>query len=391
MIIGLVGKPNVGKSTFFKASTLANVEIANYPFTTIQSNQGIGYVRVKCPEADVGKKCKPKYGYCIDGERFVPVKLVDVAGLVPEAHKGKGKGNEFLDDLREADCLIHILDASGKTDAEGNLTENYDVTKDVEFLEYELVMWIKQILSKNWTSLERKATQTSLSSEITQQLSGLKIKEEDVKDMMKELELSERGSEWSEEDLLEFAKHIRAKSKPIIIAANKSDMEGSEKNIEKLKKKFSDLMIIPCSADSELALREASKGKLIEYTPGDKKFDLSGKVSNKQKQALDNINKILKQYKSTGVQACLNNAVFDFLKYIVVYPVENENKLSDSKGNILPDAILLPSDSTTLDLAYAIHTDIGDKFVGAVDAKTKKKLGKESKLKDGDIIKILTK
>ncbi len=84
--IGIAGKPNAGKSTFFKAATLADAEIANYPFTTIKPNVGIGYVRVKCVCQELGVKCNE----CIDGWRFIPVKLIDIAGLVPDAHKGGG-------------------------------------------------------------------------------------------------------------------------------------------------------------------------------------------------------------------------------------------------------------------------------------------------------------
>jgi len=395
MLIGLVGHPNTGKSTFFKACTLANVAIAPYPFTTIKPNIGAGYVRVKCPEISEeklkGKKCKPNHGYCLKGERFVPFKLIDVAGLVPEAYLGKGRGNEFLNELIEADCLIHILDASGKTNEHGELTENYDISKDIIFLEKEIDFWIKQILTKNWNSLERKAQSTSLIKEIHQQLSGLKIKEEDVKEIIKKLNLNEKGS-WTEKDSLKFSEKIREKSKPMIIAANKSDLEASKENIKKLKEKFPDLLIIPCSSDYELALREASKFGLIDYVPGENEFKIkSNKLDQQQKSALEKIQKFLSENKTTGIQACLNKAVFDFLNFIVVYPVENEHHFSDSKGNILPDAFLLPENSTALDLAFVVHTDIGNKFIGAIDCKTGKKLGKDSKLKDGDIVKILTK
>lgn len=385
MIIGLVGKPNSGKSTFFKACTLANVEIANYPFTTIKANEGVGFVRVKCPVDN----CKPNHGFCIDGERFVPVKMIDVAGLVPGASEGKGRGNEFLSDLSEADVLIHVLDASGKTDEKGNPTDNYEISKDVEWLEEEIVKWIAGILKKNWKTLERKAKTTNLILEIAKQLSGLKIKEEDVKQIVKKLGLNEK--DWTEKQILFFSKEIRKKSKPIIIAANKADYSGAKENIKKLKKKFPDILIVPCSAESELALREAANTKLINYVSGNKDFKEIGKLSEQQKEALEVIkDDMLEHYGRTGVQECLNKAVFDFLDYIVVYPVENENKMSDSKGNVLPDAVLLPNSSNCLDLAYAIHTDIGEKFIAALDAKTKRKLGKESVLKDGDIIKIMT-
>jgi len=392
MLIGLVGKPNAGKSTFFKACTLASVAIAPYPFTTIEPNQGVGFVRVKCPEAVARKKCQPNHGYCIEGERFVPVKLIDVAGLVPEAHLGKGRGNEFLNDLSEADCLIHVLDISGKSDEHGNPTENYDVVKDVEFLEKEIDMWIKKILAKNWKSMEHKARQTgNISEGVALQLSGLKIKEEEVSEIIKRLDLEK--NEWSDSDLYKFAREIRKKNKPIIIAANKADRKEAKENLEKLKNKFPDLLIVPCSAESELALREAAKDEIIDYIPGNREFKIlnEARLNQKQKAALNFVEKnVLDIYGSTGIQKCLNEAVFSFLKFIAVYPVENEHHFCDSKGNILPDAFLLPQGSTALDLAFAIHTDIGKAFIGAIDCKTGKKIGKESKLKNGDIIKILT-
>lgn len=398
MLIGLVGAPNSGKSTFFKACTLANVAIAPYPFTTIEANEGVGFVRVKCPEQEIkqlkdnNKKCQPQHGFCIKGERFVPIKLIDVAGLVPEAHKGKGRGNEFLNDLREADLLIQVLDASGKTDIQGNAAENYNVCQHVEFLENEIDMWIYGILEKNWKSLIRKSNTIKFSLVLAEQLSGLKIKENDVKEIMKKLELSERGEAWKEAHILEFVREIRKKSKPIIIAANKSDRKEAKENIEKLKKEFPETLIIPCSAESELALREAAKVGLIEYIPGNKGFNTIGQLSEQQKKALEIIKKdVLDKYETTGIQECLNEAIFSFLKYIVVFPVENEHHFSDKQGRILPDAHLLPKDSTALDLAFAIHTDIGKNFAAAIDSKTGKKLGKESELKDKDVVKIMAK
>jgi len=398
MLIGLVGKPSSGKSTFFKACTLAEVDIASYPFTTIKANEGVGFVRVRCPETELkelkekDKKCNPQHGFCIKGERFVPIKLIDVAGLVPGAHKGKGRGNEFLNDLREADLLIHILDASGKTDAEGNPAENYPVEEDIKFLRNEIDMWIYGILERNWKTLIRKSKTSKFSAVLGEQLSGLKIKEDDVKQVMKKLELSEKAEHWQEAHILEFAREIRKKSKPIIVAANKVDIKEGKKNYEKLRDKFPETLIVPCSAESELALREASKTELIDYTPGDKEFSVKGKLNDKQKKALEIIKKNLNEFeKGTGVQEVLNKAVFDFLKYIVVYPVENERHYSSKKGNILPDVHLLPEGSRAIDLAYAIHSDIGKSFTAAIDCKTGKKLGKETQLKNGDVVKIMAK
>jgi len=398
MLIGIIGKPNVGKSTFFKACTLAEVEIASYPFTTIKANEGVGFVRVKCPETELKelkekeKTCNPQHGFCIRGERFVPVRLVDVAGLVPEAHKGKGRGNEFLNDLMEADLLIQVLDASGRTDEQGNPTEGYNVEEEVEFLREEVDMWIYGLLESKWHSLSRKSHTTKLSEVLAEQLSGLKIKEETVKMVMKLLELSEKANGWTDAHILEFAREIRKRSKPIIIAANKADRKEAGENIKKLRERYPETLIVPCSAESELALREAGKDKLIDYIPGDKAFEITGKLNEKQEKALQIIRKeVLENYNSTGVQNCLNEAVFSFLKYFVVFPVENEHHFSSKKGNILPDAHLLPEHSTSLDLAYAIHSDIGKNFTAAIDCRTGKKLGKDSELRERDVVKIVAK
>lgn len=395
MLIGIVGKPNVGKSTFFKAITLAEVAIAPYPFTTIKANEGVGFIKVKCPEFELKTKCKPNHGFCINGWRFIPVKLLDVAGLVPGAHLGKGLGNKFLDDLRQADVLIHVVDASGLTNEEGKPTENYDTTKDIKFLEDEIDRWFYNIVGENWKVLTRKA---QISEEkpveiLADQFSGLKITTEMVKQAIKNCGLEEYFVSWNEDQLLEFVRELRKLSKPLIIAANKCDALKARANIEKLKKEFPDKIIVPCSAESELALREAARNFKINYISGEKVFIAhEDKLNEQQKRALQFIQeKILNIYDSTGVQQCLNEAVFSLLKYIVVYPVENENHFTDAKDNVLPDAPLMPQGSKAIDLAFAIHTDIGNKFVAAIDARSHKRLAKDYLLKNGDIIRIITK
>ena len=394
MLIGLVGKPSVGKSTFFKAATLAEVEIASYPFTTIKANNGVGYVRVDCLEKEFGVKCNPQKGFCIKGQRFVPVELMDVAGLVPGAHEGKGLGNQFLDDLTKADAFIHVVDLSGTTDNEGKPVRDHDVCSDVKFLEKELNMWYYNIFIKAWRSFARKAEQekSKFSEAITKQFSGLKVDEEHVKEAMRKLNLPEKPSQWKEDHLLGFASMLRKLSKPMIVAANKIDIQKAKENYEKLKKEFSDLLIIPCSADSELALRQAAKAEIIEYIPGDKEFTIIKDVSDKQKSALERIKKdILEVYdQGTGVQSVLNSAVFSLLNYIAVFPV-GASKLADSKGNVLPDCFLLPKGSTALDFAFFLHTDFGKGFIKAINAKTKMVLGKDYVLKHRDGLEIITK
>lgn len=394
MIIGVVGKANIGKSTFFKAATLADIAIANYPFTTIQKNEGVAFVRVECAEKFFNVKCNPKFGYCVNGIRFVPVQLIDVAGLVPEAHLGKGRGNQFLNDLSQADVLIHIVDASGSTNEHGELVQvnSYDPENDIKFLEIELDMWYFGILKKGWEKFSRQVQQEKqqISKALFKQLSGLKASESMVENSLKKLRLSEDPTKWSDENLKQLAKELRVLSKPMLIAANKIDIPEAQQNFERIKKQFSNYTIIPCSADSELALREASKHNLISYIPGSNKFEITGKLNEKQLNALNYIQEnVLNKYGSTGVQQILDTATFKLAKQIAVFPVAL-NKLTDQYGNVLPDCIFINENSTALDFAFKIHSDIGNNFIKAVDIKTKKIIGKDHKLKNLDVIEIVT-
>ncbi len=395
MLIGVVGKANVGKSTFFKATTLAEVEIAPYPFTTINPNEGVGFVKVNCVDKEFNVKCQPKFGYCVNNKRFVPVKLIDVAGLVPGAHLGRGRGNEFLSDLNQADILIHIVDISGSTDENGNPIQplSYDPIKDIEFLEVELDMWFYGILKKGWDKFTKQIKQENLDVKkaLAKQLSGLNINEDLIQSTIKKLKLTHNPVDWNDQDLKDLARELRIKTKPMIIAANKIDIKGSKLNFDKAKEKFKDYIIIPCSAESELALKEAVKNNLINYIPREKDFEIIGKLNEKQKNALNFIKEnILNEYGSTGIQQILDMAVFDLLNYIAVYPVPN-SKLKDSEGRTLPDCFLVPNNITALDFAFRIHTDIGNNFIKAVDIKNKKVISKDYKLKNNEVIEIVTK
>ena len=392
-----MGKPSSGKSTFFKAATLAEAEIANYPFTTIKPNHGVGYVKVDCAEKEFKVKCNPRFGYCIDGIRFVPIDMLDVAGLVPGAHKGLGRGNEFLDDLNQAHVLIHIVDVSGSENEKGEPVAalSYDPVKDVRFLEEELDMWYYRNITKGWEKFARQIQQEhkEIAKAFGKQLSFLRIDENMIEEVIKKVGLDkEKYIGWKENDLKQMASLLRKMTKPMLIAANKVDVPGAEKNFERLKKEFPDYVIIPCSSESELALKEAAKHELIKYIPGEKDFTITApeKLSDNQKKALDFIKKhVLDQFGSTGVQHVLDYAVLNLLKYIAIFP-GGVNKLEDKDGNVLPDCFLLPNKSTALDFAFHLHTDLGKHFIRAIDVRTKRVVGKDYLLKHRDVIEIVT-
>lgn len=392
MLIGIVGKPSAGKSTFFKAATLAEAEIANYPFTTIKPNRAVGYVKIECVDKEFNKQCTPRTGFCINHNRFVPVELLDVAGLVPGAHEGLGLGNQFLDDLRQADVLIHIIDISGSINEKGESVPalSYDPLKDVGFLEYEINMWFYTLLKKGWDKFARTVKQEGgeLFKAIAKQLSGVNVTEEIAESVLKEF--PEDILTWTEQDVKNFAKKIREKTKPILIAANKIDVPGAEKNLQRLKEAYPNYMIVPCSAMAELELRQKAKDGIIDYVPGESVFTVKGSLNDKEKKILDYISKeILEKHKTTGVQDVLNSAVFDFLHYIAIFP-GGLNNLVDSQGRILPDCFLMNQGTTALGFAAKIHTDLAKGFVRAIDVKKRLTVGKEHILKHRDVVEIIS-
>lgn len=392
----MFGKPSSGKSTFFKGATLAEVEISSRPFTTIKPNHAVGFVKVECVDREFDVQCNPREGYCIDGNRFVPVDLIDVAGLVEDAHQGKGLGLSFLNDLNQADVLIHIIDISGSTNEKGEQVSplSYDPIKDVKFLEKEIDMWFFGILNRGWEKFTRTVGKDNqdIKKAIAKQLSGLKVDEEIAGEAIKKLKLVHHPVEWSKDDLHGLATELRKKTKPMLIAANKVDVEGAKFNLDKMNEEFPDLTIIPCSAESELALKEAGKKGLIEYVPGGNSFKILNeeKLDDKQKKALEFIKKsVLDEYGGTGVQEVLDRTVFDFLRYIAVFP-GGVNNLQDKDGRYIPDCHLMRKGSTALDFAFKIHSDIGNNFIKAIDVKKKIAVSKDHILKHRDVIEIKT-
>jgi ribosome-binding ATPase len=379
MFVGIIGAPNKGKSTLFSAMSNAQAQIADYPFTTIQPNKAIAFMYIDCVCKDLKlNKCDARTS-CNNGIRKIPISVLDVAGLVPDAHCAKGMGNQFLDDLSGADGFIQVVDLSARTDLEGKAVQGFSVWKETQFLKEEFGMWVFSILKRNLNKFKNRGFE-----EMAECLSGLGYDRQIVKDAIKKLGLQTEKIQYTDAELEQLAREL-VDSKKMVIAANKADVPGSADRLASLGPDA-----IPCSAEYELSLQKALEAGLIKYRPGEDEFEIVAKPDAKQKEALEKIANFIKQNGGTGVQRILKKLIFDKMEMIIVYPVEDENNYCDGKGRVLPDAILLRKGSTSLDLAKKIHTDLADRFIGAIDARSKRKISKEYVLNNKDIIKILS-
>ncbi len=396
--VGIVGKPSCGKTSFTNAACMTDFKVGSYPFTTIEANVGVTHVRTQCACRDFDVTDNPQNSICIDGIRLVPIKMTDVPGLVPGAHTGRGMGNQFLDDLRQADVLIHIVDASGALDAEGQEMDagSHDPVEDVKFLEEEITAWILAIVQKDWKRIvgRVRAEGAKLDELLLEKLSGLKISRGHILKAIRDSELkAESADKWTEEETMKFVRTLQRIAKPIIIAANKIDRPTSEENFKRLQETFPELLVVPVSALAEKALKDLDKKGVIRYIPGDDDFEIT-KADVLKEAELAQLEKIrveiLKKHGGTGVQNLLNKAVFEFLDMITVYPVHDANALADGDGNVLPDVFLVPNGITAKEFAGVIHTDLMDSFIHAIDARTKMRISDKHALKDRDIIKIVS-
>ncbi len=395
MEIGVVGKPNVGKSTLFNALTLLDVPMAPYPFTTIEPNRGVAAVRVPCPHGEKGTACTPGNAKCVEGTRWVPVALVDVPGLVPGAHAGKGLGHKFLDDLRAADGFVQVVDASGATDEEGRPAPpgSHDPAAEVAWLEEELVAWIAEIVGRGFdrdargSELDGKKVEELLAGRLT----GLSIPAPAIGHALRASGIdAAHPTRWTAEDRHRLARELLRTAKPRLIAANKCDRVAPP-DVGALGARLEGLPVVPTAADAELTLRRAARAGLIAYRPGDPAFQepADARLSAPQRAALAGIARLLSQWGSTGVQQALETMVFQRLNRVVVFPVEDEQHWTDSRGRVLPDAFLVPAGTPVREVAYRVHSELGEKFVRAIDGRTHRALAADHPVDAGAVLRFV--
>lgn len=395
--IGLIGKTNAGKTTFFNSATLLSAEISTYPFTTKKPNVGVTSVRSLCVCKELKVQDNPKNSRCVDGWRFIPIELIDLPGLITGSWRGKGLGTQFLSIAAQADALLHVVDASGSLDEEGNITKAGmgNPVIDAYDIEEELTRWFAKTVQKDLDAISRQEKKVRVDVErvLHQGLAGLKVAAEHIRRALKDGGLEGRNvSDWSEKDIFAFSKRIRELSKPTVIVANKMDLGPAEKNYERLRAEFGEAFVIPCSSQAELALRRAEQKNYIEYTPGEEVFKVidESRLTTEQKQALAYVHgRVFSKWINTGVQFALNTCVFKCLNMNTVYPVENAEKFADKHGNVLPDVFLVPYNATVRELARAIHTELAERIIHGIDARTSLSLPADSTIRDRDIISIV--
>ena len=394
--LGLIGKTNTGKTTFFNSATLSSEEISSYPFTTKFPVSGISHAITLCVHPEFNIQDNPNNSKCVDGWRYIPIELIDLPGLIKDAWKGKGLGNQFLSIAAQSDALLHVVDASGGIDSSGRITEigTGDPISDFADIEEELTMWYHKILEGNREKVSKLIrTDFDILDAITDLYRGIGVHKNHVKETLLTTGLEDKDFDnFDMVDSKKFASHLRKISKPTLIVANKIDVEGADKNFERLRERYNDSIVIPVSGDSEFSLRRAEQKGLIKYSPGSEQFEIinSNELNEKQIKALDFIKKgIMGEYMRTGVQFAINVAVFKLLKMNSIYPVADEKNLTDKKGHVLPDLILLKDGSTINDLAKEIHSDLTTGLLYGKDLRFNLRLPIDYQLRDRDVVSLV--
>jgi ribosome-binding ATPase YchF (GTP1/OBG family) len=396
LTFAIIGKTNVGKTTLFNAATLLNAEISNYPFTTKEPNMGTAYVCDLCVCRELGLEDNPQNSVCIEGWRYIPVRIIDVPGLIKDAWRGRGLGNKFLSAIGQADALIHMIDASGSIDEEGKISRpgSGNPVQDVIDIELEIELWISHIIDRNEQQILHDTDRIELAEALNKSLTGIKTRPSQISEALKKAELDEQTFvKWTPEDRLEFAHQLLPIIKPTLLIANKMDLPTAEDNLEKLIEYYSQGLVAASSAEAELALRLADKSGLIRYMPGQESFKIINEeaLTLEQKKAIEYIEeRVMYKYMRTGIQQALNTVAFKLLKMNMVYPVSDETRFSDSDGNILPDVHLMQDGATPMELAKTVHSRLAKDYILAIDARTGLRLPKNYTLRHRDIVKIMS-
>ncbi len=395
--IGLVGKTNTGKTTFFNSATISSEKISSYPFTTKSPVSGTGHAVSLCVHPEFQVQDNPNNSKCVDGWRYIPIELIDLPGLIKDAWRGKGLGNRFLSVAAQSDALLHVVDASGGIDSAGRITSvgTGDPISDFADIEEELLMWYHKILEGNRDKVSKLINDgADTATTITDLYRGIGVKRAHVLAALTETKLGDKPfDDFDMTESKQFVAVLRKISKPTLIVANKIDVEGADKNFVRLRERYVDSIVIPVSGDSEFSLRRAEQKGMIRYSPGSEQFEIirPEDLTEKQIGALDIIKRgIMGEYMQTGVQFAINVAIFKLLKMNSIYPVADAKNLSDGKGRILPDLILLKDGSTVRDLAREIHTDLTKGLLYANDLRYNLRLPTDYQLRDRDVISLVS-
>ncbi len=395
--LGLIGKTNTGKTTFFNSATMSSEKISSYPFTTKSPVSGTAHAITLCVHPEFKIQDNPNNSKCVDGWRYIPIDLIDLPGLIKDAWKGKGLGNQFLSIAAQSDALLHVVDASGGIDSTGKITKvgTGDPISDFADIEEELIMWYHKILEGNRDKVSKLVkTSSDISDAITDLYRGIGVKKHHVHDALTATGLVDKPFDnFDMTDTKKFAQYLRKISKPTLIVANKVDVDGAEKNFARLQERYNDSIVIPVSGDSEFSLRRAEQKGLIKYSPGSEEFTIlkPDQLNTKQIDALNFIKKgIMGEYMRTGVQFAINIAVFKLLKMNSIYPVADAKNLADKNGRVLPDLILLKDGATISDLAKEIHTDLIKGLLYGKDIRYNLRLPTDYQLRDRDIVSLVS-